>query len=151
MSDKKAHLADDCLKAIKSGMTISEASRKFKVSRATIYTWQKSKPKAKAQSTLAASQASERQGATVSYHPRTKLYPTAPEQIAALTKEVENRDRLYAELMQVSKEEILELKDSVDFLVNCLKEAMTRKLKPKAGGWPDFSEAATGGSATTLS
>jgi hypothetical protein len=128
----KAVIADECLRAIKGGMSISEASRKYKVSRATIYTWQKARPKVavKAATTV-------RQGAVADHK---KLYPTAAEQIDSLTKDLKAWESRYAELMQISKEEIIDLKDNLDFVIGCLKEAMTRKLKPKAGGIPDFYE-----------
>lgn len=135
----KAECADECLKAIKGGMSISEASRRFKVSRATIYTWKKLRPKVRPPGPPV--EGVRILGATVAnvpYCPNTNLYPSASDQIDALEKTLKACDLRYAELMQISKEELLDLKDNLDFLVDCLKEAMTRKLKPKAGGLPDF-------------
>jgi len=130
----KAVIADECLRAIRSGMSISEASRKYKVSRATIYTWQKTRPKTRPTAQVASP---VRQGAVADHK---KLYPSAGEQIEVLMKDLKGWENRYAELMQISKEEILDLKDNLDFVIGCLKEAMTRKLKPKAGGIPDFYE-----------
>lgn len=120
---KRDEIKDQALKSMALGLSISATSRKYKVSRATLYAWQKQQDD------------KGRKGASVA-GPVTmaatkSLVPKESETVASLIARVKELENQYEQLLQVSQEEISDLQESLEFTLKCLKESMTRKLKPK--------------------
>lgn len=128
----KQNIAGDCLNAIRAGLSVTEASKKFKVSRATIYAWKRSSKKI----------LPVRQGASavVELPARGKLYPTAEDQLAAMAEKIRQTEIQYRELLDISREELSAAKDSIDMLTDIIRQMATRRFRPQYGGRPDYTE-----------
>lgn len=132
---KKEKLAGQVLAAIAAGMSVSGASRKFKVSRASIYVW-RSDDERDRESNI---------GKTVARQQTDNfILPTAESK--GLEKKIKDLEIEYEELLSVAREEIriLEtaLNDTLGFVINIIKKPLYQSTaRPRSemrGLWYDY-------------